>query len=185
MYQIKKANNNFSFSEVSNPNDKNLKFPDKTNLEIRKINSGTARIGISVFFQESLPIGNILYWKVENGIVVDMTVEEIDIKKEKVKKAVFFGFKNKIFVYDQKALAEYNIEFLKFDREVKSAQRAGKAHIVESVIVMNEDTQQLRTEQTIFVDYINVAEMDYIQTLTTKKDNSEELIQLVTVTPYS
>lgn len=119
----------------------------------------------------------------ENNSIRLKTEEEKEIEFNENINNSFHGFKHHIFVFDQKAFLEHNIEFLKFDREVKSAQRANKAVITEKVVVMNEETQQLRTEQNVYIDYINVTEMDYIKTLKCFEDDGITERNLVEVTP--
>lgn len=94
----------------------------------------------------------------------------------------FYNFKNKIFVFDQKVFLEHSIEFEKFFKEVASAEKAGKSKLIEKVIVMNEETQQLRTEIEVFIDYVNVAEMEYIKTLKCFKDDGITERNLVELT---
>jgi len=77
--------------------------------------------------------------------------------------------------YDQKAFLEENINFIKFDREIKTLARADKCTIVETVICIDEENQRFRTEMQIFIDYINVAEMEYIKTLKCISESGAEV----------
>ena len=158
MYKITKTGDNFSSYKITdgiNPNS----IRNWTYLQIEIANCQNCN---NVYFQEDLPrdsegnIANSLYWKVDNGIVIEMTDDEkLAVDTEIENKRINDYFKEKKY----KVTIDSLDEFIKTQYQPYIAYCKERSSILTESITVGEGATQT-TKSFVYLDYIKGEEFD-------------------------
>jgi len=196
MYKITHINTDFQYKEIPegiNP-DSIRKW---TYLQLEQANCQNET---NVYFQEDVPrdsesnIVNSLYWKLVDGIVIEMTNEEklavdIEIENKRINN-IYFGFAYKIEVFDFQSAIAYKIKdennvilgqpFNDYAQVILNTLIPNNAKVVMEDIFINPPTFQIRTKANVYTNFLNIPTLGSMVTAQTLADDGITLVDIIT-----